>query len=261
MGLRLAKRVLLVVLALSGLPACEVDRSAIPPPDAAVTAVPEFVCAGEDVTVSWDAGDQIDSPACRPGLVGTGGPSRSECIFVARTSMPAHSAWDGTGDDDTRGSRTATIATTTTFTATATKERFEGSGSATVTVIEQTEPPGPTTLPFQFQGTCDGAMATWEGVQLKDRTSGCLEVLAVCNSGSERIRLTDVDDPSRTAILETSGDCTETFNGRAPNLRGAIEGYAAPPGVCGAERTAGGPPSLGINVRLQCNRDMPTCAF
>jgi hypothetical protein len=260
MGPQSETKWLLVVLALAVLPACHVDVTAIPPPRARVTAAPEYVCAGEWVTVSWDAGEQIDSDACRGSGLSGRGVSPSDCIVIDRTSTPAQPTWDGTGDPDTQDSRRVQIDTTTIFTATARHTVVGGTESVTVTVIEETEPPGPTPLPFEFEGICDGATPTWKGVALKDRTSGCLEVVAVCNRYRERIRLTDVDDPSRTTGVDPDA-CTPMFNGRAPNLRGVIEGFAAPVGTCGAERTTGGPPSFGVLVRLQCNRDMPSCAL
>lgn len=269
MDLRGARGGLVLVMAL-GLPGCEVDRSATPPPAISVSVEPEFVCTGEEVVVSWDAGDQTDSPHCRPGLVGTGvgdEPSRGECILIARTSAPVVASWDGTEDLETRGSRTVTIESTTTFSATGSIAdlgggSFEDTETATATVIEETDPPGPTTLPFQFPGTCSGATPSWEEVKVKDRTSGCLEVLNVCNASSDMIRLTDADDSSRTVTLAPgAGSCTEIFNDRAPNLSGRIEGFEAPPGMCGPEMTTGTPPSFGIIVLVQCNRDMPTCAF
>ena len=158
------------------------------------------------------------------------------------------------------------VAETTTFTAHATVASYEGSGvsfaldaSATVRVIEET---GPTTLPFTFAGDCEGATETWHGVDLKESVSGCLDVLQVCNTSGDIIVLTDAEDSSRDATLIPAG-CTDVFNGRAPNLQGRIEGLEATTGPprCGEEIESGGPPSFGINVLVQCNRDLPSCAF
>jgi len=272
MRLRSTTRVSFVLIALVPWPACSLDRSISPPPTLSVSVVPAFICAGEEVAVTWDAGEQTDSRHCRPGLVPGGfldEPSRDECIFVDRSSSPLVAAWDGTDDHETQGSVAVSVTETTTFDAHATVESYEGSGesfardaSATARVIEETEPPGPTALPFTFEGDCAGALATWKRVDLKDETSGCLEVLEVCSTGAESIELADVDsDSGRRASLSPDDACTDVFNGRGPNLTGRIDGYVTPPGLCGEEMTTGGPPSFGIRVLLQCNRDLPTCAF
>jgi len=258
-----------VLVPLSG---CDLDTSAIPPPSVSVSVVPAFICAGEEVAVSWDAGEQTDSPHCRPGLVSSGvghAPSRDECIFVDRSSSPSLALWEDTDDVDSQGTIGVSVTETTTFTAHATVESYEGSGrsfaldaSATATVIEETEPPGPTALPFTFVGDCAGATEMWHGVDLKERLSGCLEVLQVCNTGGDIIVLTDIADSTRTDTLAPT-DCTEEFNGRGSDLDGRIEGLEATTGSprCGEEITSGGPPSFGILVRVQCNRDLPSCGF
>ena len=145
--------------------------------------MPAFVCASEEVAVTWDAGEQTDSPACRPGLVGSGAgdsPSRDRCILVDRSSSPSLPRWEGAGDIRSQGTIVVSVTETTTFDAHAAVANYEGSGravaldaSATARVIEETEPPG----------------------------------------------------------------------------------------LCGAEMTTGVPPSFGILVHVQCNRDLPSCAF
>ena len=269
MGLRTTTGALSLMAVLLPLSGCELDTSAVPPPRFSVSVVPAFVCTGEEVAVTWDAGEQTDSPACRPGLVGSGvgdTPSRDECILVDRSSSPSLSRWEGAGDIRSQGTIVVSVTETTTFDAHAAVASYEGSGrsvaldaSATARVIEETEPPGPTALPFTFAGDCAGAMPTWTGVDLKDQLSGCLEVLDVRNTSGESIELTDAESGRRATLAP--GDATEVFNGRGADLTGRISGYVAPPGLCGAERTAGGPPSFGILVRVQCNRDLPTCAF
>lgn len=263
-------RVAFAAIVVAMLPGCRLDTSVISPPQVSVRVIPEYICAGEEIAVSWDAGEQTDSANCRPGLVGSGvggDEPRSQCILVERTSSPAVPGWDGSGDLETRGTRTIAVDATTTFTARGRAEDYlglgrpeEATGSANVTVIEQTDPPVPTPLPFTFVGVCAGATPTWEGLRLKDQISGCLEVLQICNASGDIIRLTDTENSSRTDTLRPGG-CTEVFNGRAPYLSGRIQGLLATPGMCGAEVTTGGPPSFGIRVRVQCNRDLDSCAF
>ena len=270
MRLRTTTGALSLMAVLVPLSGCDLDTSAVPPPNLSVSVVPAFICTGEEVAVTWDAGEQTDSPACRPGLVGGGVgdvPSRDECILVDRSSSPSLPGWEGAADIRSQGTIVVSVTETTTFTAHAAVARYEGSGesvaldaSATARVIQETEPPGPTALPFTFAGACAGALATWTGVNLKDQLSGCLEVLEVCNTGAESIELADAES-GRRDTLTSDEPCTDVFNGRGPNLTGRISGFVAPPGLCGAERTSGVPPSFGILVRVQCNRDLPTCAF
>ncbi len=268
---------LLLMAALVPLSGCELQRSAEPPPTVSVSVMPAFVCGSEEVAVTWDAGEQTDSPACRPGFVGSGAgdaPSRDRCILVDRSSSPSLPRWEGAGDIRSQGTIVVSVTETTTFDAHAAVANYEGSGrsvaldaSATARVIEETEPPGPTALPFTFAGVCAGAVATWTGVNLKEETSGCLEVLEVCSTSAESIQLTEAES-GRRDTLTPDERCTDVFNGRGPNLNGrgpnlagSILGFVAPPGLCGAEMTTGVPPSFGILVHVQCNRDLPSCAF
>lgn len=270
MGLRTTTGALLLMAALVPLSGCTLQRSAVPPPTFSVSVMPAFVCAGEEVSVTWDAGEQTDSSACRPGLGGSGvgaSPSRDRCILVDRSSSPSLPRWEGAGDIRSQGTIVVSVTETTTFDAHAAVANYEGSGrsvaldaSATARVIEETEPPGPTALPFTFAGVCDGAVATWTGVNLKEETSGCLEVLDVCSTSAESIQLTEAES-GRRDTLTPDERCTDVFNGRGPDLAGSILGFVAPPGLCGAEMTTGVPPSFGILVRVQCNRDLPSCAF
>ena len=269
-GLRTTTGALWLMAALVPLSGCELQRSAEPPPTVSVSVMPAFVCAGEEVAVTWDAGEQTDSPACRPGLVGSGAgdsPSRDRCILVDRSSAPSLSRWEGAGDIRSQGTIVLSVTETTTFDAHAAVANYAGSGrsvaldaSATVRVIEETEPPGPTALSFTFVGGCAGALATWTDVNLKDETSGCLEVLQVCNTSAESIELVDAESGRRES-LTPDDNCTDAFNGRGPNLTGSILGFVTPSGICGADVTTGVPPSFGIRVLVQCNRDLPSCAF
>ena len=259
---------LVVLVPLSG---CDLDTAAVVPPEVSISAAPAFICADEEVAITWDAEEQTDSAACRPGLVGTGAgdlPSRDECILVDRSSSPSVSSWDLEGDLQSQGTVVVTVSQTTEFTARGTVASWEGRGvsfdesaSTTVSVIEETDPPTPTSLAFTFEGGCDGALPSWTEVRLKDQLSGCLEVLQVCNSSTEIVELEDAEDSSRGDTLP-GGGCTDVFNNaRAPYLTGRVSGFVAPPGVCGATLDAGRPPSFGIVVAVQCNRDLESCLF
>jgi len=271
MQLRTAIGGLTLASALVPLNGCDVDNAAIPPPRLSVSVIPAFLCAGEETVASWDAGDQTDSPACRPGLVGSGpgsGPSRDQCIIVSRSS-PIVSAWDGSGDTETRGSVAVTVPVTTSFSAQATVANHPAThrshtlaASATATVITEGDSVTPTALRFTFAGGCVGATSTWTGVNLKESLSGCLEVVEVCNASGHTVELTDVDDTSRSERLITR-QCTTRFNGRGPSLSGRIEDLPVDPrGLrCGEERTTDGTPSFDITVSVLCNRDLSTCPF
>ncbi len=257
---------LAILVSLSG---CTLQTSATAPAMVSVSVSPEFICAGEAVQVSWDAGEQVDSPECRGDVVGHGPLSGSTavCTFVDRTSSPSIAAWDGTHDLRSVGTIGAAVDGTTTFTVRATVESYRGSGravdltaSATAQVIEVSATP----LPFTFEGACRGGAPVWVPVMLKDRLSGCVEVIGVCNSSTHSIHIEDAENPARHTTLAPAGRpeaCTDMFNGRGTNLAGRDLDFVPRPDMCGATLTSGGPPDFSILVRVQCNRNLDSCSL
>jgi hypothetical protein len=255
---------ILSTVALLALPNCSLDTSVANLP-LSITVEPAYVCPGEQVTVTWDAGEQDES--CPTGLVGVGTPGAEpfeRCVFVELNSSPTAVIWGDGVDRQTRGSRTVAIASTNTFTIRARSDNYGGHGlsidrtaTATATVIDS----GPARQTFSFDGECVGSTAGWRPVSLRTLLSTCIEVQEVCNLSGDIVRLDDLDAPGSRTVTLVPTACTSVFNGPATNLSAQSLTFTPRPDVCGSVTTSGAPPSLQISVQVACNRDLPACAL
>lgn len=243
--------------------ACDVDTSAIPPFEATISAVPNWICPGEVVAVSWDAGEHYEGSECSTdgfSLLPGSGTDSPRCTTVELSSSPAGFFSPPVPPHQSIGSQSAAITDSTTFTLNAHVDDYYGSlgprdatASDTTIIIFDIR-----TQSFQVEPTCDGATLIRNGeFHLKSIVSGCVRIERICNTSDDGIT---IEGEGTGEIVLYPGECTAEITGPPPDTLAVGPLFAAYDGnVCGSTATDPLPSPLQVTITFGCDTSLSTC--
>jgi hypothetical protein len=225
---------------------CGVDRSGL---GWSANVQPQYVCPGEHVTVSWDAG--------RSSCIGGGCPAP---IRVGIISAPAEPLGILAGQPSPGSHDAGPINADTSFT-------FNASGGdghyatkhASVDVV--LPPPAVRTVPLEFPSTCSGSAVGWAPVDLSAPTfrSSAIRLLSICNTSPDMVSLVLTFTTGTQGWTLTPGTCTTpnplalTMGQTVVSARASPRSVAVlPPGGCSVSSSSL-PPPIDLVASLECD--------
>jgi hypothetical protein len=230
------------------LNACSADRSGL---GWIANVQPQYVCPGDHVTVSWDAGTRSCigggcPPPLRVDIISA--PAEPLGLLARQPSVGTHDAGPINAD------------TSFTFNASGGDGHF-ATEHASVNVV--LPPPAVRTVPLEFPSTCSGSAVGWTPIDLSAPTtfrSSAVRLLNICNTSPDTVNLTLTFTASapQTWTL-TPGTCTSpnpldpalgqtVLSARVSPLSVAV----VPPGGCSVGSSSL-PPPVSVVASLECD--------
>jgi uncharacterized protein YraI len=230
------QRATLILVAMIFLAACNLNRA----PIVWIQDVqPQFVCPGDNVTLSWNGGTE-------DGCLGGGCPE----VVVSISSNPAEVLNPPLTSLRVQGETTAgpiNSLTSFTFSATGGSDPRNPATHSIDVVLPERE----TFVPLDFAAACSGRTAVWQPVDLsipEFRSEG-VRLVRVCNTSGEMIQLTLTFGSGPMTWTLFPGRCTEDL---PPDLGRNVLGAQA--------SSLGGVPGTRCDTSMSLPPDIDTVA-